>query len=598
MRWGDTVNTFVTFELNKENINELFIKLIKTYPLYFQEPERIKEIIDLFKMEKSNKITLIIENDHVDRQYRDSYYSYFSQKYSDFERNCLRLVFFEGEVKYTDFMSDVSEIGKELFIGTIVLRPLNVGNIGHTLLNPRKLKISGYVQTCKFKVMICGRKFAIRAFPYLSQDNETMTCAETALFNLIQYYSEKYCEYRVLMPSEILKTLEAASYERVLPSHGADDICMAKVLQAGHFHPRLYRFDEEEGQDFEDLFYTYVESGIPFILGLPQHAVICIGHGSVDFKIVHHKLEDISDYDILENKKVYYVSTARLVDEYIFMDDNQAPYVVSTIDRLTVSYYENSDFFDEINDDKLEDGNMEGNSGDNVSEGDVEFSQEAIQKMKMRFDSLIVPLYKRIFLDASRAKSIFDENFLRNPDFIKKIQDAYDDKTWGFTIENPFVWRMYLASSNSYKDFRCRKASNTNIYEYYSSQSYPRFIWVLEIGTILTFSEKRARVEVLLDATSSRNSDTWAILSISYKEHLVFVPYIINRLREMQATGIYKYDKNGLDNPNYSSTDWDRIGDEVKGKALTEIFKSLYYNPNKFVADTYEIFSDCNLKEI
>lgn len=592
------MNTFATFELNKENINELFIKLIKTYPLYFQEPERIKEIIDLFKMEKSNKITLIIENDHVDRQYRDSYYSYFSQKYSDFERNCLRLVFFEGEVKYTDFMSDVSKIGKELFIGTIVLRPLNVGNIGHTLLNPRKLNISGYVQTCKFKVMICGRKFAIRAFPYLSQDNETMTCAETALFNLIQYYSEKYCEYRVLMPSEILKTLEAASYERVLPSHGADDVCMAKVLQAGHFHPRLYRFDDEEGQDFEDLFYTYVESGIPFILGLPQHAVICIGHGSVDFTMAHHKLEDISDYDILENKKVYYVSTARLVDEYIFMDDNQAPYVVSTIDRLTVSYYENSDFFDEIDDDKLEDGNMEGNSGDNVSEGDVEFSQEAIQKMKKRFDSLIVPLYKRTFLDASRAKSIFDENFLKNPDFIKKIQDAYDDKTWGFTIENPFVWRMYLASSNSYKDFRCRKASNTNIYEYYSSQSYPRFIWVLEIGTILTFSEKRARVEVLLDATSSRNSDTWAILSISYKEHLVFVPYIINRLREMQATGTYKYDKNGLDNPNYSSTDWGRIGDEVKGKVLTEIFKLLYYNPNKFVADTYEIFSDYNLKEI
>src|SRR5699024_5987087 len=128
------MNIFSTFDFNEESINELFIKLIEMYPLYFQEPKRIKEIVCLFKLKRSDKITLVIENEHVDRQYRDSYYSYFSQKYSNFKRNCLRLAFFEGEVKYTDFMGDMSKIIKDLFIGTIVLRPLNVGNIGHTLL--------------------------------------------------------------------------------------------------------------------------------------------------------------------------------------------------------------------------------------------------------------------------------------------------------------------------------------------------------------------------------------------------------------------------------------------------------------------------------
>lgn len=341
------MNIFSTFDFNEESINELFIKLIEMYPLYFQEPKRIKEIVCLFKLKRSDKITLVIENEHVDRQYRDSYYSYFSQKYSNFKRNCLRLAFFEGEVKYTDFMGDMSKIIKDLFIGTIVLRPLNVGNIGHTLLNPHKLRIDGYVQTCKFKVMICGRKLTIRAFPYLTQDNEIMTCAETALFNLIQYYSEKYCEYRVLMPNEILEILETESYERVLPSRGVDDAHMAKVLQAGHFHPRFYPFDNEDGEDCEELFYTYVESGIPFILGLPHHAVICIGHGSVDFKMSHHKLEDICTWDIVDTKKVYFVSTSKLVDEYIFMDDNQVPYLMSTIDKLTVQYIQNSDSLDE-----------------------------------------------------------------------------------------------------------------------------------------------------------------------------------------------------------------------------------------------------------
>ena len=590
----------MTFNLNETDINELFVRLIKEYPLYFQEPERIKEIIYLFKVNESDTITMVIESDYVDRQYRDSYYFYFSQKYSNYERNCIRLAFFEGELKYKDFMSYMPKIGKDILIGTVVLRPLNVGNIGHTLLNPHKLKINGYVQTCKFKTMICGRKFTIRAFPYLTQDNETMTCAETALFNLIQYYSEKYCEYRILMPSEILRTLEESSYERVLPSQGVDDVHMAKVLQAGHFYPRLYPYESEEAEGFEELFYAYVESGIPFILGLPQHAVICIGHGSVDFKMDHHKLRDIVSSDIFENKKIYNISTARLVDEYIFMDDNEAPYIISTIDKLTVRYYENSDISYEEEEIEKEDygENNESDLGDNQSKEQMVYTEDAISGMKRCFDSLLVPLYKRIFLDASRAKSIFEEHFLHNPDFIEKLQEAYGDNTWGYSEDNPLVWRMYLASSNSYKEFKCKTALNTDIFIYYSSQPYPRFIWVLEIGTISTFSEHEARVEILLDATSSSNSNTWAILSIGYKGHMVFVPYVVRKLNEKQTAGLNIYKEEDSPDQDFGLANWEKISDDVNQRVLTVIFESLYYKDNKFVNDTYKIFCDYNLKEI
>ena len=275
------------------------------------------------------------------------------------------------------------------------------------------------------------------------------------------------------------------------------------------------------------------------------------------------------------------------------MDDNQVPYVVSTIDKLTIQYYENSSYFGEMDDE-----NNEEVWGDNLSEGQIEYSEEILEKMKRRFDSLVVPLYRRVFLDASRAKSIFEENFLKNPDFIKKIQRAYGEISWGYDKNNPLVYRMYLASSNSYKDFRCRMASNTDIFNYYSSQSYPRFIWVLEIGTISTFSEKKARVEVLLDATSSINSDTWAILSVRYKGHLVFVPNVIIRMQKAHVFEKNAYDSKGSVNQDYSSIDWEQISENVKQKVLEEIFKSLYYNPNNFVDDSYEIFSNSNLKEI
>lgn len=222
--------------------------------------------------------------------------------------------------------------------------------------------------------------------------------------------------------------------------------CLFRSRLMGHFHSRLYPYANEEAGGFEELFYAYVESGIPFILGLPQHAVICIGHGSVDFKMDHHKLSDIDSDDIFENKKIYNISTAWLVDEYIFMDDNEAPYIISTIDDLTVRYYENSDIsFEEGKIEKEDYGeNNESELGNNQSKEQIVYTEDAILGMKRRFDSLLVPLYKRIFLDASRAKSIFEEHFLHNPDFIEKLQEAYGDNTWGYSEDNPLVWRMYI----------------------------------------------------------------------------------------------------------------------------------------------------------
>lgn len=69
----------------------------------------------------------------------------------------------------------------------------------------------------------------------------------------------------------------------------------------------------------------------------------------------------------------------------------------------------------------------------------------------------------------------------------------------------------------------------------------------------------------------------------------------------MQKAHVFEknaYDSKGSVNQDYSSIDWEQISENVKQKVLEEIFKSLYYNPNNFVDDSYEIFSNSNLKEI
>lgn len=537
---------------------EFFLELQQDYPIYLREVRRLKEILLQFK---KTEFTVVAEPNYVDRQYRDSYYSYFSQKYSEYERNCLRLAFFEGKISQEQFADCTFDLEK-IFIGTVVLRPLEVGNIGQTLLNPKKLNVKGYFRTCVFRVMVYGRKLNIEAFPYSSQDGETMTCAETVLFNLIYYYGTKYSEYRILMPSEILQDIERESYERVLPSMGVYESNMAKVLSDAHFYPRIYSYQE----GFEDILYSYIESGIPLILSLPEHVVSCVGHGLIRKKLCFSDMEKLTETLKVNQKEYYTMSTETLYDEYIVMDDNETPYYKTTLDDIVIKYVNNPD------------------------------AVSNVEAIKSKDVSIIVPLYRRIFIDAARAESIFKSLFLENDIFLDDIRSAYSDETWGIKKDNPFVWRMYLTASRSYKDFKTRKTSSEELKYFYMECSLPRFIWVLEIGSMDEYllSPSRARVEILLDATSSPYSETRGIISVGYKDHFIFVPDDLYEEDEENYEEDESQDDEEDDVENIDSTEfYAELGDNF---ILTRLFEMLYTNKYEFFDETFEIFCDSNLE--
>lgn len=537
---------------------EFFLELQQDYPIYLREVRRLKEILLQFK---KTEFTVVAEPNYVDRQYRDSYYSYFSQKYSEYERNCLRLAFFEGKISQEQFADCTFDLEK-IFIGTVVLRPLEVGNIGQTLLNPKKLNVKGYFRTCVFRVMVYGRKLNIEAFPYSSQDGETMTCAETVLFNLIYYYGTKYSEYRILMPSEILQDIERESYERVLPSMGVYESNMAKVLSDAHFYPRIYSYQE----GFGDILYSYIESGIPLILSLPEHVVSCVGHGLIRKELCFSDMEKLTETLKVNQKEYYTMSTETLCDEYIVMDDNETPYYKTTLDDIVIKYANNPD------------------------------AVSNVEAIKSKDVSIIVPLYRRIFIDAARAESIFKSLFLENDIFLDDIRSAYSDETWGIKKDNPFVWRMYLTASRSYKDFKIRKTSSEELKYFYMECSLPRFIWVLEIGSMDEYllSPSRARVEILLDATSSPYSETRGIISVGYKDHFIFVPDDLYEEDEESYEEDESQDDEEDDVENIDSTEfYAELGDNF---ILTRLFEMLYANKYEFFDETFEIFCNSNLE--
>jgi len=424
---------------------------------------------DLLKFEKLiSKIplpfTVVLDHSYVDKVYRDSFYRYFSSKHAETLRNCKRLAFFSGDVEYEDFYSVAGHQKLQAnFIGFSVLRPIAPGAVGRTLLDPKKINLAkGYLRTTTFDTVIMGAKLKVDAFPFSSQDTEIMTCAETSVWDLVEYYGTRYPEYKIIYPSDIAHCLSRTSFERSLPSRGLRFTQISILLKEFGFSPRIYfKGGGYNPNDFKRLFHYYVESGIPLIVGIQGlmnneptgHAIVCIGHG-----------ENNGARVLNQQNGLVFLDSADFVDNYFIMDDNQTPYDTGSFNQV-VPYLVNP--------------NITG---------------------------IVVPLYKRIFLDAADASSYIYEILTDTAGYgiLPALHNyvgegAYDGNN------NPLVVRIFLTSSRSFKTYRSVHGGE-KLAHLYSNVPLPKFIWVAELSTYDLFQKGKIFGEIIVDATATRYS--------------------------------------------------------------------------------------------
>ena len=251
------------------------------------------------------------------------------------------------------------------------------------------------------------------------------------------------------------------------------------------------------------------------------------------------------------------------------MDDNKAPYYKTSLDDIVNEYAKIS---------------HKSGTKDEIKHDDV---------------SIIVPLYRRIFIDAARAESIFKSLFLENEIFLEDIREAYLDKTWG-KKKNPYVWRMYLTASKSYRDFKTRKTANEELRFFYMECALPRFIWVLEIGTLKEYlsTPQKARAEIVLDSTASPYSETRGIISVGYKNHFIFVPEDLwNEEDEDNVEEEIEDEEEFIKNSEKDKVEPVEICKELGNNyILTKLFQELYSVEYQQFGENYEIFKDSNLE--
>lgn len=483
--------------------------------------EVIEEFLDanksfkiLWGLLKGKKFTAVIENNYVDRVYRDSYYIYYSKKHLDYKRNCKRILIFNKTFDETFFNISSEELQTK-FKGSIVIRPLDTGAVGRSLLDPFYFNLEpekAFIRKTEYRITAYGKQLTVKAFPYSMQDGETTTCAETTILNISDYYSQRYPDYRFILPSTISRISNNVRYQRPLPSQGLRFEVITKVFLETGFFPVSYFMKSKNAIKLKHIMHYYIESGIPVAIGLginanQKHSIIGIGHG--EFHV--DKLGRTNDSIKNGEAGVLYISdTADIVDQYCVMDDNQVPYTMYPC---------------------------------KIEEPTTGKGEPVLKLNDKTIEYLMVPLSQRMLLVADDAYEICTKTLV-NKDFgiLAKIDEVTHKKIIDPTSEyiknlgseeNPLCIRLFMASSKNFKKARQRQYMGTTseMLDIYSETSFSRFIWVCELYTRATYPT-HAIGELVLDATANKEGMANSIIMIHYpgicwvREVTDFSPYV------------------------------------------------------------------------
>lgn len=454
--------------------------------------KRIFDIVGLCNF----PLTIVYDRYYVDKVYRDEFYEYYAKKHFSIFRNTKRFILINNSYSRNELLSNDCVVHNKIendLIGMIVIKPTKT--IGRVLINPYKINIPKLcVLTSNFDITVLGRIYSMKAFPSSGQDIEVMTCAEVNIWQIMEYYGQKYDNYRTLLPSELRSFIKDNSEVRMLPSDGLTDEQESFLFLKNGFSPKIYykrEFYEDNNQymtrelfnnpTFDQILHLYVESGIPILINLrdkgdvlgERHSITCIGFEKTDTTQVNAKIKNFIDNpDALQYNGMSVAESWDQKYKYIFMEDHSKPYFSLSLD-------------------------------------DIIFPETGIE---WEIESFVAPLYKHVFVSAEDACVIMEEVISKTTDLVKKC----------LSDDSELFLKLFLVPSRAYKNFRINNTDSIQEKVFFSQMNYPKYLWICEYGNKESFSNNKAIGEYIIDATSSKQDSFESIISTRHGRYVSF----------------------------------------------------------------------------
>jgi hypothetical protein len=403
---------------------------------------------------------VVIERQYIDKDYRDTFYNFHSKRFSTPSSRCLRLHFFAEPVTRQTLRS-AAEIQAH-YLGYSVVRPTKPNCIGRTLVSHRCCHTRGVVAClCRESLTLQSTPLSICGFPFISQDADVTVCAQSALWMVARYYSNRYPAYPETFPFQLARLTEDYSLGRFYPSSGLYLWQMAEALRRLGFAPVTYSRDKYP-DDFEHYMYTYIESGIPVLAATDRHVIVAFGH--------------VSDYSRMPPCVGTFKFSSSFNQAFVVNDDNNVPYQI--LGRASP-----------------------------IPRNHSRFLVKDIQ-------SFIAPLAEKIFLPAESFQLVATKILNRGDVGYKALSPTLAPET--------LLLRLFLTTARSFKRaLPQRGMGNPVVEDLYRNLPLPHFIWVCEISHAqLYIPNHQILGEIIWDATrNAHEPDGW--VAVHYPEVLV-----------------------------------------------------------------------------
>ena len=418
--------------------------------------------------------TVAVEKHYIDRDYRDTFSGFHSKKFVTPSARTIRLHFFRQPIGTADLRRNA--ISEKDYIGYSVIRPTRPNCIGRTMLDPALIRgVAGAVCRCNERVSIQGAELSVQGFPFISQDVDATVCAESATWMILRYFSNRFRAYREMQPFEITTaTQNYAQGERVYPSRGLHLWQMAETLRREGFAPVIYSRTGFK-EDFDDLLYTYIESGFPVFATLKGHVVVALGH--------HSDYTQKLPVDSGER----WLKSSRFNRGFVINDDNHFPYQrIEGVGATSAA---------------VEPAGPRNPFISNYSAAEIL--------------AFAVPLPEKVFLAAeefsSLAQTLLEDHLIGIDANSPTLREA-----------GPILLRRFLTTGRSFKkNLQERGMGGELVREAYHNLPLPHFVWVCELSTPELYVPGAQRVwgEVVWDATRNAYEPS-GFLAVHYPEKL------------------------------------------------------------------------------
>ena len=273
--------------------------------------------------------SVLIEHGYVDRDYRSTLYSFYAKKGRTYRRDCVRLHFFDGQIRFDEDRTDlVCEQGTpgDHYYGYVVLRPTMTATLGRSVLAPGiRVGAGGRAILSEHTVNVLGYTLRVWGFPSMEQPADIAVCAHVSCWAILRYYSKRFPEHREYLIYDMARLASPFDPGGLVPSLGLTVWEAERVFQAAGCFPLVVakkrpKEDEEDAIEEEDAgFYeemlAYVESGFPLFVEMRSrlHAVVLVGcswrqQSIAPTRVPSHAWEQVDTLLMVDDNKLPYRS--------------------------------------------------------------------------------------------------------------------------------------------------------------------------------------------------------------------------------------------------------------------------------------------------